>query len=129
MKTDDPFALMKELTQTFEQGNSSNFDLNGGGFKSLINKTSNPTELYQRNFSSENPGASLHRKDASSFPSTFKVSDDLQKMREKGGLGGLANIFGDSSKKTKTNDISLDSGAITDLMKNQTIFRPSNQPS
>ena len=50
-------------------------------------------------------------------------------MRERGGLGGLANIFGDSSKKTKANDVSLDSSAITDLMKNQTIFRSSKEPS
>ena len=71
MKSDDPFALMKELTQTFEQGNSTNFDLNSGGFKSLINKTSNPTELYQRNFSSEVPGKNFPRKEAPSFPSTF----------------------------------------------------------
>ena len=50
-------------------------------------------------------------------------------MRERGGLGGLANIFGDSSKKTKANDVSFDSSAITDLMKNQTIFRSSKEPS
>ena len=59
--------------------------------------------------------------------STFDVSDDLQKMREKRGLGGLAKIFGDSDgmNSSKVRDLSVDSGGIKDLIKNETIFESS----
>ena len=79
MKSDDPFALMKELTETFNQTNSSNaYDLGSGGFKSLINKPSNATDLYQKNFVSEGPKLNNFRgAGTTTFPSTFDVSDDL----------------------------------------------------
>ena len=50
-------------------------------------------------------------------------------MRERRGLGGLADIFGENKKKSKTNDLSMDNKTIGDLIKKETLFKSSNEPS
>ena len=120
MQDNDPFALMKELTETFEKGNTGadEYQLGQGGFKSLINKPSNVTDLYQKSSFNTEINGSFRKNEVSSLPAASCVRDDLQKMREKRGLGGLADVFGETKRKEK----SQGAGALKDLVQNESIF-------
>ena len=96
MVSDDPFSLMKELTETFEKSNPRVVDFSGAGFKSLISKQSNPSDLYSSHLTQMKSNIVSKREFHSNLPPSMQASDDLQKMREKRGLGGLSKILGDS---------------------------------
>ena len=74
-------------------------------------------DLYQnRSFNTEINGS--FRKNEASLPAASCARDDLQKMRERRGLGGLADIFGETKRKEK----SQGAGALKDLVQNESMF-------